>query len=115
MNEEKAEEAKEEEKKEIEKAIEKIEQKIEEIKEEKEAKKEKFCPKCNSKNIRTDFGPQVSGGLLGKFSAIGAPYDYICNDCGFRGKIFPEIEVKEEKEQEKESEEEKKKEEKKKD
>lgn len=97
-----------EEKKEIEKAIEKIEQKIEEKIEEikengKEAKKEKFCPKCNSKNIKTDFGVPETKGLFGKFGAIGGPYDYVCEDCKFRSKIFPEIEIEkiEEKEQEK--------------
>lgn len=74
-----------------------IEEKVQEAGEkEREEKKKfvKFCPHCRSKNIKTDFGPARASGMLGKFSAIGAPFDYVCNDCDFRARIFPEIEEK---------------------
>jgi|GEM_PF-1832095 len=81
------------------------EEKQEKVEEKEKKRFVKFCPKCKSFNVTTDFGPSRTGGLLGKFSAIGAPFDYVCLDCGFRAKIFPEIEEKAVKEEGKKKEE----------
>ena len=40
----------------------------------------KICPKCKSKEIKL-----VAGGIVGL---------YECKKCGFKGSIFPEIEIK---------------------
>jgi len=42
-----------------------------------------FCPKCKSSNVRKE---------ITIVSAIGIPGEWECNNCGFRGHIFPEIE-----------------------
>jgi len=39
----------------------------------------KFCPNCGSREIKF-----VAGGSVGL---------YECSDCGFRGAIFPEVEL----------------------
>jgi predicted Zn-ribbon and HTH transcriptional regulator len=42
----------------------------------------KICPKCKSKDVQRDMNALDS--------AIGNYSDWICNDCGFRAKDFPE-------------------------
>jgi len=39
----------------------------------------KFCPTCNSTNVYADAG-------------VGAGSMYICKNCGYSSKVFPEIE-----------------------
>ena len=48
-------------------------------------KKIMFCPKCKSINIRK---------RLTLFLMFGAPQEWICQECGFKGHIFPEKEIK---------------------
>ena len=57
----------------------------------KRSAKENFvsvCPECNSTNISMDH----SNALVG---AMGLPADFICKDCGFTSKVFPEMEESE--------------------
>ena len=42
----------------------------------------KFCPRCRSKNVKIDITPSL---------AIGTPQNWICNNCGYTGLIFPEL------------------------
>ena len=44
-----------------------------------------FCPKCKSINI----GKELTLTLI-----FGAPQQWKCNECGFKGHIFPEKDVK---------------------
>ena len=43
-----------------------------------------FCPKCKSINVQKDITASV---------ALGAPQEWVCNECGFRGSLFPEKEI----------------------
>jgi len=43
----------------------------------------KFCPKCESTNV---------GMRLNILLAVGVPQEWKCNDCGYSGFIFPELE-----------------------
>jgi len=72
--------------------------------EEPKAEKKKFvkiCPKCGSIDVKEELDN------AGKVK-FGAPLDNICQSCGFRGKVFPEIEEDKVKEFKKEIEEKKK-------
>ncbi len=44
-----------------------------------------FCPRCKSYNIKKEITASA---------AIGAPQEWVCNNCDFRGYIFPKIEIK---------------------
>jgi len=44
----------------------------------------KICPRCKSIQIKMEL---ISGWF------IGLPPSFKCQDCGFRSKFFPEIEV----------------------
>ena len=57
---------------------------VELIKKEKK-KYTKFCPKCNSIDIRQDKSTMQSLGYL--------PTKHICNDCGYSSFNFPEIDI----------------------
>lgn len=43
----------------------------------------KFCPKCKSLNIKTDF----KYGLI----FLGIPPQFICRDCNYKAYMFPEV------------------------
>ncbi|MEK6843793.1 MAG: hypothetical protein AABX83_00015 [Nanoarchaeota archaeon] len=43
-----------------------------------------ICPKCKSTNVRKE---------ITIISVIGVPEQWTCNNCGFRGHIFPEVEI----------------------
>jgi len=47
----------------------------------------RICPKCKSKNIKADFSAHsfAQGSVFNK---------YKCNNCGFAGIFFPEIDKK---------------------
>ncbi|OIO40335.1 hypothetical protein CO154_01380 [Candidatus Pacearchaeota archaeon CG_4_9_14_3_um_filter_31_7] len=55
--------------------------------ENKKKKYVKICPKCNSLDVKID--------MQGALVAFGLPAIYICNDCGFKSYIFPEIDLNE--------------------
>ncbi len=42
-----------------------------------------FCPRCKSTHVEKE---------LTASAAFGAPQEWVCNNCGFRGHIFPKIE-----------------------
>ncbi len=50
----------------------------------KKASYAKVCPKCKSLNIKTEL-------RSGWF--IGLPPAFKCQDCGFKSKFFPEVEI----------------------
>jgi predicted RNA-binding Zn-ribbon protein involved in translation (DUF1610 family) len=56
----------------------------------KKSKFVKICPKCNSLNVRVD--------LRGPLVAFGLPSIYVCEECGFKGYFFPEIDLNEKEE-----------------
>jgi len=43
-----------------------------------------ICPKCGSINVETDFSNPLNW-------AYGMPPNYQCNECGYAGKFFPQI------------------------
>jgi len=45
-----------------------------------------MCPKCSSANITADPENRLIGVV---------PIDYVCNACGYRAKIFPEMTLEE--------------------
>jgi len=45
----------------------------------------KFCPRCKSENVRAGLSATL---------AVGAPQNWVCNNCGYYGLIFPEKEIK---------------------
>ncbi|MCJ7450254.1 MAG: hypothetical protein MUP58_00765 [Candidatus Nanohaloarchaeota archaeon QJJ-9] len=45
--------------------------------------RKKVCPNCGSENI------QNNSSLI---SAVGLDYRYECQECGYEGKLFPEVE-----------------------
>ena len=56
-------------------------------------RKVKFCPKCKSADVATDYSaPSMTTWMI-----VGGPIWYKCNNCGFRSQIFPEKESKKEK------------------
>ena len=46
----------------------------------------KFCPRCKSINISLDKSNPL-------FGAAGLPANYICKDCGYNRRVFPEINI----------------------
>ena len=48
----------------------------------------RFCPKCESTNV---------GMRLNILLAVGVPQEWKCNECGYSGFIFPELEEVKEK------------------
>ena len=48
------------------------------------AKYIKICPKCGSIDIKEELDNPAK-------VRLGAPLDLICQSCGFKAKIFPEI------------------------
>ena len=46
--------------------------------------KARICPKCKSLDVKKE---------LTASAVFGAPQEWVCNDCNFRGHIFPEIEL----------------------
>jgi rubredoxin len=48
-------------------------------------KRIRFCPKCKSVKVKKEFT---------FFMVFGAPQKWVCQDCGFKGHIFPEKEIK---------------------
>ncbi|MCP3682510.1 MAG: hypothetical protein GY861_07445 [bacterium] len=48
----------------------------------------KICPKCNSPDVFIDSDDKI-------WAATGIISNFVCNNCGFRSKIFPEVEVSE--------------------
>ena len=47
-----------------------------------------FCPKCNSTDIRMDNNNVLIG-------VAGVAADYICTNCGYTARVFPELEESE--------------------
>lgn len=45
----------------------------------------KICPKCASTDVKVDFSNHAAW-------AYGLNPEYICNNCGYKGTIFPEVE-----------------------
>ena len=43
------------------------------------------CPKCKSTNVRKEMNALLS---------LGAPQNWICNDCGYSNIVFPELKNK---------------------
>lgn len=48
----------------------------------------KICPKCGSIDVKEDLNNPAK-------VRLGAPLDIICQSCGFKAKIFPEIKEEE--------------------
>lgn len=44
-----------------------------------------FCPKCKSFNVKKEITASL---------ALGAPQNWICNDCGYTNMLFPELKTK---------------------
>ena len=65
-----------------------------ETKETKPAKKAtvRFCPQCNGKDVEIN----MSTGII-----FGMPQMWRCNDCGYQGYVFPEMDLEEESKKEK--------------
>jgi len=51
-----------------------------------------ICPKCNSLDVSIDNSDMLVGSL-------GIPANYICNNCQYSAKVFPEIDEEELKKQ----------------
>jgi len=51
-------------------------------------KKLMFCPKCKSVDVKKNITASI---------VFGAPQMYECEKCGFKGYIFPEVEIKKQK------------------
>jgi len=45
----------------------------------------KFCPRCRSLDIAID--------MQGGFVVLGVPAINVCRKCGFKGYVFPEVEI----------------------
>jgi len=41
-----------------------------------------FCPKCRSIDVKINITPSAT---------LGAPQEYVCNDCGYQSYLFPKI------------------------
>ncbi|MBW2973989.1 hypothetical protein KY346_06400 [Candidatus Woesearchaeota archaeon] len=48
----------------------------------------KICPKCGSIDIKEELDNPAK-------VRFGAPLDFICQACGFKAKIFPEVKEEE--------------------
>lgn len=46
-----------------------------------------FCPRCRSHNVKKEITSSA---------ALGAPQEWVCNNCGFRGHIFPQVKIEKE-------------------
>ena len=42
----------------------------------------KFCPRCKSKNVEIKATAMIG---------IGAPQNWVCNNCGYSNIVFPEL------------------------
>jgi len=42
----------------------------------------RFCPRCRSFNVKIN----ITASLV-----LGAPQNWICNDCGYSNIVFPEL------------------------
>ena len=47
----------------------------------------KICPKCGSTNISTEFSNPAN-------VAYGNALNYVCNNCNYITKVFPEVKSK---------------------
>jgi len=44
----------------------------------------RICPKCKCKNLKKDFS-------IESFARGSVFNDYVCNECGYSGQFFPEV------------------------